>query len=1374
MPVTQTIQSSTFTASNSQSATLTFAVPAGKYNRALNNFSVFSTHDPGSTFAVDGGKYIRTITFDYTVTSPKSSTSGSITLEVDLDVVAPGPYSPNQTTPYSFSFGDTQNGVTIPNTLVLPDDFYKDLVGGCNVMLTLSPTFCTDIYNAHLNYSLVKSVVVGGFGYLPTSADPNPFAGTPFVCTDAPSQQALHFTGAIGIEILGDRGSPVFAAYPPYTFQWSDGSGQNTAQGQASGETHAKFESQQDTPYGTDASGNLVATSVATYDVTRDDPGINQYGYGNYSSDYPWSGTVTITDSDFMPNVWVLGIGDTPARDCTMGATITVGPPSAAFAQYNKPAYTAQVTGGFVEPVYFYWATRYKNSEGNIVGGTYSFYDGSIVTNETSQTIIFASFSPPQPPYGYGLVDVACTIQDSDHFGPCSHVAFTAPVLTYTPPVSPTTHIPRRSCLSAPGSRYCRAEDSQGGGIAFHRANGPVPMLRNGSLWEASSAVTTNAKDSGPALFLDHRGLLYCAFGRVTPPTTPPAAPADTSKDGVCLKRSDDFGSTWGAHIDAAGTTEIMAIPGGTLPAAASGNGSTLIAAIVGSDQKRLPVDDGIQKCGQPDIHRPRRRRRCHADTFGSPKLRDCAVPRGRRAEPLGAVLSAQGRHGNKRTLVGGPRRVLDPHRHHRVNPEPRHTHFSQTFFSRGVHLMHISLITTPSSGPVSVIPGATYTDDSKFRLFGGLMNGAGNYPHQPQLGNGVVSNEGSSACVDFLFAGDQIDFYTHGDGGGYRVFADGVEITDGATPASTNTAPHLYSLPNDGSNPLVHIALDTPALRHIRIEGESLDIGGFAANGSYPMLFPTGLVNGSAITGPTQAIGPRMIVMGDSYTEGTGTSGTLFSWETILGRTLGIWDTWCSGQGGTGYLNSGPSGGNKVPFASRYDTDIAPNNPDIIVFAGGINDNPDINSSWTPAVLQAAATALYQHALSKNPSAKIYVLGPWQPSATHSYPPLLGVRSALMAAAAAVPEVKFLDVQPFFTGYGNTSSPHGDGNSDIYIGADGTHPNPAGHAYIASQLAPMMSELTFPAAITGVAVSPAAQSLAGGATQQFSAVVSGTASPAQTVTWTTSNGPQAPAGVTAGTITAAGLFTAPAATSATQSITVTATSTLDNTKVGTATVTVSALVVSVSGVVVSPAAPTVSGGATQQFTAVVSGTNSPSQAVTWSGLSGSITAAGLFTAPASGSLAQTITVKATSVQDSSKSGTATVTVPAVAPTHNPSFQDLEFEIGTPVASLADSAVELVAGSEGYVHIPVSARNAAGIPVDLTEAGVYPVTVCASTTPQPPPASFEAGDWLFENEVSYARLPVGPANPLAPGNYRVYVNIAGYTLIAPTLVTVVA
>jgi hypothetical protein len=172
---------------------------------------------------------------------------------------------------------------------------------------------------------------------------------------------------------------------------------------------------------------------------------------------------------------------------------------------------------------------------------------------------------------------------------------------------------------------------------------------------------------------------------------------------------------------------------------------------------------------------------------------------------------------------------------------------------------------------------------------------------------------------------------------------------------------------------------------------------------------------------------------------------------------------------------------------------------------------------------------------------------------------------------------------------------------------------------------------------VSGVTVSPSTAAVAGAATQQFTATVAGTNSPSQSVTWTTS----------AGSISSSGLFTAPAATSSSQTITVTATSTANTAFSGTASVTVAAVGSTVSGVSITPATATKTGGTTQQFTATVAGTNSPSQNVTWSTTAGSISSSGLFTAPAASSSIQTVTITATSVQNTARSGTAVVTVPA-------------------------------------------------------------------------------------------------------------------------------
>ncbi len=178
------------------------------------------------------------------------------------------------------------------------------------------------------------------------------------------------------------------------------------------------------------------------------------------------------------------------------------------------------------------------------------------------------------------------------------------------------------------------------------------------------------------------------------------------------------------------------------------------------------------------------------------------------------------------------------------------------------------------------------------------------------------------------------------------------------------------------------------------------------------------------------------------------------------------------------------------------------------------------------------------------------------------------------------------------------------------------------------------------PATVSNVTVSPNTAT----GSQQFTAAVSGTNSPAQTVTWT----------ATGGTISSTGAFTAPSATSSVQTITVTATSTVDPSRSGTATVTIAATTTTtpatatVSNVAVTPTTATLSGGGNQQFAVSVTGTNSPSQAVTWTASVGTISASGLYTAPTATSSAQTATITAKSTLDVSKTGTAAVTISAM------------------------------------------------------------------------------------------------------------------------------
>src|SRR5438105_10269420 len=138
------------------------------------------------------------------------------------------------------------------------------------------------------------------------------------------------------------------------------------------------------------------------------------------------------------------------------------------------------------------------------------------------------------------------------------------------------------------------------------------------------------------------------------------------------------------------------------------------------------------------------------------------------------------------------------------------------------------------------------------------------------------------------------------------------------------------------------------------------------------------------------------------------------------------------------------------------------------------------------------------------------------------------------------------------------------------------------------------------------ITVTPAAVSLATGATQQLAAVVTGAAD--TSVAWSVGEG------AVGGDVSASGLYTAPASAG---TFHVVATSNADRTKSATVTATVTARqplpTVRVS---IDPTSVSLHVGETTTFDAQVTGTNHTE--VAWSADGGAVDQAGLFTAPSS------------------------------------------------------------------------------------------------------------------------------------------------------------
>jgi lysophospholipase L1-like esterase len=209
--------------------------------------------------------------------------------------------------------------------------------------------------------------------------------------------------------------------------------------------------------------------------------------------------------------------------------------------------------------------------------------------------------------------------------------------------------------------------------------------------------------------------------------------------------------------------------------------------------------------------------------------------------------------------------------------------------------------------------------------------------------------------------------------------------------------------------------------MRHYRLmAGNGLKVSGFAADKADTFYAPTGR---------------RQIsfgYLGDSYSQG------YLPWQ--IGQLLGWTMPAVSSDGGTGYITAGSG----QPFTARV-PDIIAAKPDVVVLAGGIND---------PITgFQTGATQVLSQLRAGLPGAPIFVISPWCPPGS-PYSSQTDKYTALKAATADTAGAVFIDTHTWITGTGNTGNLTGDGNADIYINTDNTHPNPAGFLYLAGRIA--------------------------------------------------------------------------------------------------------------------------------------------------------------------------------------------------------------------------------------------------------------------------------------------------------------------------------
>jgi lysophospholipase L1-like esterase len=340
----------------------------------------------------------------------------------------------------------------------------------------------------------------------------------------------------------------------------------------------------------------------------------------------------------------------------------------------------------------------------------------------------------------------------------------------------------------------------------------------------------------------------------------------------------------------------------------------------------------------------------------------------------------------------------------------------------------------TTLTGPVLTQPGTSYTsivcdDLTKYTPLGvgvatpvrGTGSGAITFGVGWPIGAGIMPE---SLTIEFLFDGAAFELALRQFSGvQYRLLVDGQYVT--RLPQTLGGTGNAFGN--------VKVEFATRAVRHIAVE-----------------LTGTGTLFLGAwfgVNDTMRAVRPatrRLAVVGDSYAAGAYSSAT-GSFPTYLARALGFRDWINAGAGSTGWLANG--GGTNI--GTRLTTDVTRHNPTDVVFALGHND-----TSFTNAQITAQVQTVLAATRSALPNLRsLSVVGPLFAG---SNPGVYTAMGAAIQAGCAASGATYVDTvsNPIFTGTGHVGATTGTGNSDLYIGADSTHPTDTGSVWLGTTLA--------------------------------------------------------------------------------------------------------------------------------------------------------------------------------------------------------------------------------------------------------------------------------------------------------------------------------
>ena len=190
---------------------------------------------------------------------------------------------------------------------------------------------------------------------------------------------------------------------------------------------------------------------------------------------------------------------------------------------------------------------------------------------------------------------------------------------------------------------------------------------------------------------------------------------------------------------------------------------------------------------------------------------------------------------------------------------------------------------------------------------------------------------------------------------------------------------------------------------------------------------------------------GSRVLIVGDSYTAGRGSTTGIRGWAQDISEDRG-WTAEIDGYPGTGYVDTGRTGSSHYTFGPRLQRHGL-FDPRLVIVQGSQND-------WLvdADTLRATVERTLRQAQQTWPSAVVVALGPSAPLPWANS--TVGVAASVSAGAAAA-GVPYIDP---LAGRWFTSS-----NSPGYSAVDGGHPNDAGHQYLAERVSDSLDALAAP-----------------------------------------------------------------------------------------------------------------------------------------------------------------------------------------------------------------------------------------------------------------------------------------------------------------------